>query len=86
MAFIHSFIHLCFIPELLRRKDEQIISLLEEKVHIFRDLSDCNTAPEDTNPPLRERMLFRATPDEITKGEPIIKDALREGEQGSDVI
>lgn len=77
---------MCFIPELLRRKDEQIISLLEEKVHIFRDLSDCNTAPEDTNPPLRERMLFRATPDEITKGEPIIKDALREGEQGSDVI
>ncbi|XP_027134513.1 A-kinase anchor protein 13-like isoform X5 [Larimichthys crocea] len=68
------------IRELLRRKDEQIISLLEEKVHIFRDLSDCNTAPEDTNPPLRERMLFRATPDEITKGEPIIKDALREVE------
>lgn len=77
---------MCFIPELLRRKDEQIVSLLEEKIHIFRDLGDCNLAPDDTNPPVRERMLFRATPDDVTKGEPIIKDALREGEQGSEVI
>lgn len=53
---------------------------MEEKVHIFRDLGDCNPAPDDTNPPVRERMLFRATPDDVTKGEPIIKDALREGE------
>ncbi|XP_037622082.1 A-kinase anchor protein 13-like isoform X4 [Sebastes umbrosus] len=68
------------IRELLRRKDEQIISLLEEKVHIFRDLGDCNPAPDDRNPPVRERMLFMATPDDVTKGEPIIKDALREVE------
>ncbi|KAM7413850.1 hypothetical protein PAMA_018915 [Pampus argenteus] len=68
------------IRELLRRKDEQIISLLEEKVHIFRDLGDCNPAPDDTNLHIRERMLFRATPDDVTKGEPIIKDALREVE------
>ncbi|KAK5867946.1 hypothetical protein PBY51_012398 [Eleginops maclovinus] len=67
------------IRELLRRKDEQIISLLEEKVHIFRDLGDCSSAP-DGNPPVRERMLFMATPDDVTKGEPIIKDALREVE------
>ncbi|XP_044213273.1 A-kinase anchor protein 13 isoform X1 [Thunnus albacares] len=68
------------IRELLRRKDEQIISLLEEKVHIFRDLGDCNPVPDDINPQVRERMLFRATPDDVTKGEPIIKDALREVE------
>ncbi|XP_049430347.1 A-kinase anchor protein 13 isoform X3 [Epinephelus fuscoguttatus] len=68
------------IRELLRRKDEQIISLLEEKVHIFRDLSDWNPPPDDPNPPVREQMLFMATPDDITKGEPIIKDALREVE------
>ncbi|XP_034052301.1 A-kinase anchor protein 13-like [Gymnodraco acuticeps] len=71
------------IRELLRRKDEQIISLLEEKVHIFRDLGDCSSAP-DGHTPVRERMLFMATPDDVTKGEPIIKDALREGEQGSE--
>ncbi|XP_070686695.1 A-kinase anchor protein 13-like [Pempheris klunzingeri] len=68
------------IRELLRRKDEQIISLLEEKVHIFRDLGECNPTPDDTNPPFRERMLFRATSDDVTKGEPVIKDALREVE------
>ncbi|XP_040893517.1 A-kinase anchor protein 13 isoform X2 [Toxotes jaculatrix] len=68
------------IRELLRRKDDQIICLLEEKVHIFRELGDCNPAPEDTNPPIKEWMLFRAAPDDVTKGEPIIKDALREVE------
>ncbi|XP_029290435.1 A-kinase anchor protein 13-like isoform X2 [Cottoperca gobio] len=67
------------IRERLRRKDEQIMSLLEEKVYIFRDLGDCNSAP-DTSPPVRERMLFMATPDDVTKGEPIMKDALREVE------
>ncbi|KAJ4938054.1 hypothetical protein JOQ06_002680 [Pogonophryne albipinna] len=67
------------VPKLLRRKDEQIISLLEEKVHIFRDLGDCSSAP-DGHTPVRERMFFMATPDDVTKGEPIIKDALREVE------
>ncbi|KAJ3596881.1 hypothetical protein NHX12_003281, partial [Muraenolepis orangiensis] len=68
------------IRELLRRKDEQIVSLLEEKVHIFKDLCDCNPALDEGSPPIRERMLFRATPDDVTKGEPIIKDALKEVE------
>lgn len=72
----------CVVSELLRRKDEQIISLLEEKVHIFRDLCDCNLPDDGTSAIIRDRMLFRATPDDITKGEPIMKDALREG-QGS---
>lgn len=52
-------------------------------MHIFRDLGDCSSAP-DGHTPVRERMLFMATPDDVTKGEPIIKDALREGEQGSE--
>ncbi|XP_028285924.1 A-kinase anchor protein 13-like isoform X2 [Parambassis ranga] len=64
--------------ELIQKKDEEIISLLEEKVHIFREFGDCSTTREDTNPPIRERMLFRATPDNFTKGEPIINVALRE--------
>ncbi|CAJ1057087.1 A-kinase anchor protein 13 [Xyrichtys novacula] len=74
------------IRELLRQKDEQIISLLVEKVHIFRDLSDCSPAPDDRTPPVRERMLFRATADDVTKGEPIIKDALREVEMLHTVV
>lgn len=70
-----------YSPELLQKKDEQIVCLLEEKIHIFRELGDCSHLPEDTAALVRERMMFRATPDDITKGEPIIQDALREGEQ-----
>lgn len=73
------------IPELLRSKDEQIISLLEEKIHIFRDLGD-GGASDDTSPPVGARMLFRATPDDVTKGEPIIKDALSEGQLRSQLL
>uniref|UniRef100_A0AAV2L501 A-kinase anchor protein 13-like n=1 Tax=Knipowitschia caucasica TaxID=637954 RepID=A0AAV2L501_KNICA len=68
------------IRELLRSKDEQIVSLLEEKVHIFRELSDCSASGFDAYPAVRERMLFRATPEDFTKGEPIIHDALKEVE------
>ncbi|KAM6972967.1 A-kinase anchor protein 13, partial [Aplochiton taeniatus] len=69
------------IRELLRRKDDEIVSLLEEKIHIFREL--CTSSPsssDPSSPPIRERMLFRATSDDITKGEPIMKDALKEVE------
>jgi hypothetical protein len=69
-----------FLSELLRKKDEQIMSLLEEKVKVFRDM--CEGPAEETRPTqsIRTKMLFRATPDDITKGEPIMKDALREGD------
>lgn len=70
-----------YSPELLQKKDKQIICLLEEKIHIFRELGDGGHVPEDTTSPVRERMMFRATADDVTKGEPIIQDALREGEQ-----
>ncbi|KAM9503908.1 A-kinase anchor protein 13-like isoform 1-T1 [Salvelinus alpinus] len=71
------------IRELLRKKDEQIMSLLEEKVKVFREMCEGGSRPaEETRPTqsIRTRMLFRATPDDITKGEPIMKDALREVE------
>ena len=53
--------------------------LLKEKVNIFKDLCDLSPALDEGSQPIGERMLFRATPDEVTKGEPIIKDALKEG-------
>lgn len=43
-------------------------------------MCDCGL-PDETG--LRNRMLFRATPDDITKGEPIMKEALKEGEATS---
>ncbi|XP_055049130.2 A-kinase anchor protein 13 isoform X2 [Misgurnus anguillicaudatus] len=63
----------------LQKRDEQILALLEEKVKLFRDICDCGVSDE-TGSNLRSRMLFRATPDDITKGEPIMKDALKEVE------
>ncbi|KAG5849112.1 hypothetical protein ANANG_G00106560 [Anguilla anguilla] len=63
--------------ELLRKKDEQIVALLEEKVKLFRDMCDCGTG-EDASPV--SRTLFRATADEMPKGEPVMKDALKEVE------
>ncbi|XP_077066494.1 A-kinase anchor protein 13 isoform X12 [Siphateles boraxobius] len=59
----------------LHKKDEQILNLLEEKVKLFRDMCD---VPDETG--LHNRMLFRATPDDITKGEPIMNEALKEVE------
>ncbi|XP_059391815.1 A-kinase anchor protein 13 isoform X4 [Carassius carassius] len=61
----------------LHKRDEQILTLLEEKVKLFRDMCDCGL-PDETI--LRNRILFRATPDDITKGEPIMKEALKEVE------
>uniref|UniRef100_A0A673YJ85 A-kinase anchor protein 13-like n=1 Tax=Salmo trutta TaxID=8032 RepID=A0A673YJ85_SALTR len=69
--------------ELLRKKDEQIVCLLEEKVKVFRDMCEGGSGlAEETSPAqsIRTKMLFRATPDYVTKGEPIMKDALREVE------
>ncbi|KAA0724555.1 A-kinase anchor protein 13 [Triplophysa tibetana] len=67
------------LKDQLHKRDEQILSLLEEKVKLFRDMCDCSVSDE-TGSILRSRMLFRAMPDDITKGEPIMKDALMEVE------
>ncbi|XP_057185247.1 A-kinase anchor protein 13 isoform X2 [Triplophysa rosa] len=67
------------LKDQLHKRDEQILSFLEEKVKLFRDMCDCGVSDE-TGSSLRSRMFFRATPDDITKGEPIMKDALKEVE------
>ncbi|KAJ7997839.1 hypothetical protein DPEC_G00216330 [Dallia pectoralis] len=70
--------------ELLRKKDEQIVCLLEEKVKVFRDMCEDGHGGSAEEPSaaqsVRTRMLFRATVHDVTKGEPIMKDALREVE------
>ncbi|TRY82586.1 hypothetical protein DNTS_030589 [Danionella cerebrum] len=59
--------------EMLQRKDEQIGSLLMEKMKIFREM--CGSS-EDT--PMK--ILFRANNEDVPRGEPIMVDALREVE------
>ncbi|XP_057188570.1 A-kinase anchor protein 13 isoform X2 [Triplophysa rosa] len=58
--------------DMVQRKDEQIVSLLLEKMKLFRDM--CGS-PDDP-----VKMLFRANNEEVPKGEPIMMDALKEVE------
>ncbi|XP_072520347.1 A-kinase anchor protein 13 isoform X2 [Salminus brasiliensis] len=67
----------------LQKRDEQIVSLLEDKMRLFRELCECGPAEEAT---LRSRMMFRATSDEVTKGEPVINDALKEVEKLQELV
>lgn len=79
-SFISESLCVCVSSDQLQKKDEQIVTLLEEKVRLFRELCDCANQDDAS---LRNRMLFRAASD-VTKGEPIIKDALKEGETRND--
>ncbi|XP_058253450.1 A-kinase anchor protein 13 isoform X3 [Hemibagrus wyckioides] len=67
----------------LQKKDEQIVTLLEEKARLFRELCDCANQDEAS---IRNRMLFRATGDDVTKGEPVIRDALKEVETLQELV
>ncbi|XP_073715756.1 uncharacterized protein [Misgurnus anguillicaudatus] len=58
--------------DMLHRKDDQIVSLLMEKIKLFREM--CGS-PDDP-----VKMLFRANNEEVPKGEPIMMDALKEVE------
>ncbi|XP_067301283.1 A-kinase anchor protein 13 isoform X2 [Pseudorasbora parva] len=61
--------------DMLQRKDEQIVSLLLEKMKLFREM--CGSSDDMASP---VKMLFRANSEDVTKGEPIMIDALREVE------
>ncbi|XP_056115147.1 A-kinase anchor protein 13-like isoform X3 [Rhinichthys klamathensis goyatoka] len=61
--------------DMLQRKDEQIVSLLMEKMKLFRDM--CGSTDDTAS---QVKMLFRANSEDVTKGEPIMIDALREVE------
>ncbi|CAL8246290.1 unnamed protein product [Lota lota] len=68
--------------EALRQRDVQIVSLLEEKVQLFREMCECGGAPGSG-----DAALFRASSGlQPPCGEPIIKDALREVETLQDLV
>ncbi|XP_068954635.1 A-kinase anchor protein 13 isoform X2 [Petaurus breviceps papuanus] len=69
------------LKEQLQQKDQQILTLLEEKEMIFRDMTDCSTPlSEDSSPPHGSRVLFRSNTEEVPKGGPIMKSAINEVE------
>ncbi|XP_026071984.1 A-kinase anchor protein 13-like isoform X3 [Carassius auratus] len=61
--------------DMLQRKDEQIVSLLLEKMKLFREM--CGSSDDTAS---AVKMLFRANNEDVPKGEPIMMDALREVE------
>ncbi|XP_039514843.1 A-kinase anchor protein 13 isoform X2 [Pimephales promelas] len=61
--------------DMLQRKDEQIVSLLMEKMKLFREM--CGSSDDTAS---QVKMLFRSNSEDVTKGEPIMIDALREVE------
>uniref|UniRef100_A0A7M4G2C5 A-kinase anchoring protein 13 n=1 Tax=Crocodylus porosus TaxID=8502 RepID=A0A7M4G2C5_CROPO len=64
------------LKEQLQQKDQQILTLLEEKGKIFRDMTDCSVQEDG----LISRVLFRANTGEAPKGESIMKSAINEVE------
>ncbi|MBN3310822.1 AKP13 protein, partial [Amia calva] len=65
--------------EQLREKDKQIMTLLREKVKLFKDMCECGR-PDETALSTVTRVLFRASTEDMLKGEPLLKDALKEVE------
>ncbi|XP_025930203.1 A-kinase anchor protein 13 isoform X2 [Apteryx rowi] len=64
------------LKEQLQQKDKQILTLLEEKEKIFRDMADCSVQEDLPG----SRVLFRANTEEAPKGEAIMKSAINEVE------
>uniref|UniRef100_A0A8B9PAJ9 A-kinase anchoring protein 13 n=1 Tax=Apteryx owenii TaxID=8824 RepID=A0A8B9PAJ9_APTOW len=64
------------LKEQLQQKDKQILTLLEEKEKIFRDMADCSVQEDLPG----SRVLFRASTEEAPKGEAIMKSAINEVE------
>ncbi|XP_072258796.1 A-kinase anchor protein 13 isoform X2 [Pyxicephalus adspersus] len=63
----------------LHQKDEQIITLLEEKEKLFQELTFSGGA-EENSASAQGRTLFRANTEEAPRGEPLIKSAIKEVE------
>ncbi|XP_035379689.1 A-kinase anchor protein 13 isoform X2 [Electrophorus electricus] len=63
--------------DMLQRKDDQILALLQEKMKLFHDMCEYGST-DDAG--LSIKMLFRACSDETPKGETLMKDAIREVE------
>uniref|UniRef100_A0A3B4DWV9 Uncharacterized protein n=1 Tax=Pygocentrus nattereri TaxID=42514 RepID=A0A3B4DWV9_PYGNA len=55
-----------------KQSNDQILALLQEKIKLFHDMCEC-TSPD-------EKMLFRACNDDVPRGEPIMKEAIKEVE------
>ncbi|XP_012815017.2 A-kinase anchor protein 13 isoform X4 [Xenopus tropicalis] len=67
------------LMEQLHQKDQKIIALLGEKDKIFQSLTECSLN-EDNSLSVTGRSFFKANSEDAPKGEPVIKNAIKEVE------
>ncbi|KAG7275830.1 hypothetical protein CRUP_016770 [Coryphaenoides rupestris] len=73
--------------EALHQRDVQIVSLLEDKLQLFREMCECGGGAAGSPGPPGDTALFRALSGlQPPRGEPLIKDALREVEALQDLV
>uniref|UniRef100_A0A4W3HW04 A-kinase anchor protein 13-like protein n=1 Tax=Callorhinchus milii TaxID=7868 RepID=A0A4W3HW04_CALMI len=66
--------------EKLQERDQQIVSLLEEKLRIFGEILDSSGHEEATRVLNNNSVYFRANPEAVPRGDALMSDALKEVE------
>uniref|UniRef100_UPI00398F2EEE A-kinase anchor protein 13 isoform X2 n=1 Tax=Pristiophorus japonicus TaxID=55135 RepID=UPI00398F2EEE len=67
------------LKEKLQERDQQILSLLEEKLRLYKEMVEAS-GHEEASRSLISRPLFRASSEDAPKGESLLKDAVKEVE------
>ncbi|XP_048418590.2 A-kinase anchor protein 13-like [Stegostoma tigrinum] len=73
------------LKEKLQERDQQILSLLEEKLRLYKEMAEA-TGHEEASQNLISRSLFRANSEDAPKGESLLKDAMKEVETLQNVL
>uniref|UniRef100_V9K804 A-kinase anchor protein 13 n=1 Tax=Callorhinchus milii TaxID=7868 RepID=V9K804_CALMI len=68
------------LREKLQERDQQIVSLLEEKLRIFGEILDSSGHEEATRVLNNNSVYFRANPEAVPRGDALMSDALKEVE------
>ncbi|XP_067874208.1 A-kinase anchor protein 13-like isoform X2 [Heterodontus francisci] len=67
------------LKEKLQERDQQILSLLEEKLRLYKEMAEAS-GQEEASQSLIIRPFFRANSEDAPKGESLLKDAMKEVE------
>ncbi|GCB73709.1 hypothetical protein scyTo_0002790 [Scyliorhinus torazame] len=67
------------LKEKLQERDQQILSLLEEKLRLYKEIAE-TSGHEEASRSLVARSFFRANSEDAPKGESLLKDAMKEVE------
>ncbi|XP_041031216.1 A-kinase anchor protein 13-like isoform X9 [Carcharodon carcharias] len=73
------------LKEKLQERDQQILSLLEEKLRLYKEMAE-TSGHEEASQSLNTRNFFRANLEDAPKGESLLKDAMKEVETLQNVL